>query len=110
MRSSGDLKWRHGEYSARDSATPYRLLDRIERGDALKGFARDRRRTALGDVKELSSQMCPAEGERDRVAGSRIIGNVLVGRVSIALHDAAIGLEQLQRVDGAAAWCIGVGD
>src|ERR1700680_3333811 len=42
-----------------------RLLDRIERGDALKGFARDRRRTAFCDIEELSSQVCPAEGEHD---------------------------------------------
>jgi hypothetical protein len=45
-------------------STADRLLDRIERGDALKGFARDGCGAALGDVEELSSQMCPAEGVR----------------------------------------------
>ena len=56
------------------------------------------------------TQMCPAEGERDGFAEICCVGNVLVGRVSIALHDAMIGIEQLQRVDGAAARRIGVGD
>ena len=39
-----------------------------------------------------------------------VIGDGLVGGVSVALHDAAIALEQLQRVDRAAARRIGVGD
>src|SRR5260370_9653849 len=80
-----------------------RLLDRIEHGDALKGFARDRRRTTLCDIKELSSQVCPAKGERDCTAGPCIVANVLVSGVSVALHDAAIGLERLQRARGATA-------
>ena len=65
------------------------LLDRIERGDAVQTFARDRRRTALCDIEELSSQMNPAKGERDGIAGPCVIGNGLVGRVAVALHDAA---------------------
>ena len=81
-----------------------RLLDRVEKSDAIQGFARDGCGAALGDVEEPSSQMCPAEGERDGFAEMCGVGNVLVGRVSVALHDAAIGLEQLQ------ARCIGVGD
>ena len=87
-----------------------RLLNRVEKSDAIEGFARDGCGAALGDFEELSSQMCPAEGERDGFAEICCVGNVLVGRVSIALHDAMIGIEQLQRVDGAAARRIGVGD
>jgi len=53
--------------------------------------------------------MNPAKGERDCVAGPCVIGNGLVGRVPVALHDATIALKQLQSVDGAAARRIGVG-
>ena len=47
-----------------------RLLDRVERGDALERLAGDRRVAALGDVEELAPQVRPAEGERDRLAGA----------------------------------------
>jgi hypothetical protein len=67
-----------------------RFLDHIERGDAFECFGRDRCRTALCDIEELSSQVCPAEGERDGFAEIFCVGNVLVGGVSVALHDAAI--------------------
>ena len=40
-----------------------RLLNRVEKSDAIEGFARDGCGAALGDFEELSSQMCPAEGE-----------------------------------------------
>jgi hypothetical protein len=43
---------------------PNRLLDRIELGDPLERLAGDRR-DALGLIEESSSQMRPAEGERD---------------------------------------------
>ena len=59
-----------------------RFLDHIERGDAFEDFARDRCRTALGDIEELSSQVCPAEGERDGFAEIFCVGNVLVGGVA----------------------------
>jgi hypothetical protein len=39
--------------------------------------------------------MSPAEGERHRLAAG-CVGDILVGRVPITLHDAAIVLEQLQ--------------
>ena len=42
-------------------------------------------------------------------SGTRV-GNGLVGRIAVALHDAAIVVEQLQRVDRAATRRIGVGD
>ena len=62
----------------------------------------------LGDVEEFAAQMRPAEGERDRLVASRA-GNVLVGRISIALHDAAVVIEQLECMDGAAARGVAVG-
>ena len=40
-----------------------RLLNRVEKSDAIEGFARDGCGAALGDFEELSSQMCPAEGD-----------------------------------------------
>ena len=92
------------------------LLPRIVFSIAYSAAMRSRASLAIGAEppfaisKNFSSQVCPAEGERDRVAGPCIIGNGLVSRVSVALHDAAIALEQLERVDGAAARCIGVGD
>jgi hypothetical protein len=51
----------------------------VEPRDALKSPAGDRCITVLGDVEELAPQMCPAEGERDRLAATRI-GDVLVGQ------------------------------
>ena len=47
-----------------------RLLDRVKSSDALERFARDRRVAALGDVEEVTPQVRPAEGERDRLAGA----------------------------------------
>jgi hypothetical protein len=86
-----------------------RLLDRIERGNAHERLAGDRRRTALGDVEEAAPQMGPAEGKRDRIA-ARGVGNGFVSLVPIALHDAAIAIEQLERVDRAATGSVGEGD
>ena len=70
----------------------------IELRDTLECLAGDRRAAAFGNVEEFAAQMRPAEGERDRLAARRA-GNVLVGRISIALHDAAVVLEQLERMD-----------
>ena len=86
-----------------------RLLDRIERGDAFERFAGDRRIAALGVVVEPSPQMRPAERERDGLV-RRLGGDLLVGRVAVALHDAAIAVEQLQRMHRAAAGRVGEGD
>ena len=91
------------------AAAADRLLDRIERRDAFERLAGDRRGTAFGDVEEAAPQMGPAEGERDRLVGCSV-GDGLVSRISIALHDAAIAIEQLERVDRAAPRSIGVGD
>jgi hypothetical protein len=77
--------------------------------DALESFAGDRRAAALGDVEEAPAQMRPTEGERDRLAAGGI-GNGLVGDVAVALHDPAIVLEQLERVDRAATGSVAVGD
>jgi hypothetical protein len=88
---------------------PDRLLDCIEDSNALKSFAGDRRRAALGDVEELAPQMGPAKGERDCLV-TRSVRNRLVSRITVAVHDAAIVVEQLERVDGAATRSVGVGD
>jgi transposase-like protein len=90
------------------AATSDRLFDGIEGGDARKRLAGDRRWTILSDVVESAAQMGPAERERDRLA-SGVVGNGLVGGIAVALHDAAIAVEQLERVDGAATGCVGVG-
>src|SRR6516165_9986296 len=89
--------------------TADRLLDRVERRDALERFAGDRRVAALGEVEEVAPQMCPAEGQRDRLAGC-LVGDAFVGRVAVALHDAAIAIEQLERVDRTATRRIAEGD
>jgi len=64
-------------------------------------LARDRRIAALGDIEETAAQVRSAERERDRLA-RRFVGDGLVGRIAVALHDAAITIEQLERVDRAA--------
>jgi hypothetical protein len=71
-----------------------RLLDRIEFCNAFECLARDRSVAALGDVEELAAQMCPAEGKRNRLAGCGS-GDRLVGGITVALHDAAILIEEL---------------
>ena len=63
----------------------------------------------LAMVVEPAAQMRPAEGERDGLA-RRLGGELLVGGVAVALHDAAIAVEQLQRMHRAAAGRVGVGD
>lgn len=90
------------------AAASDRLLDGIEGGDPRQRLARDRCRTVLGDVVEAAAQMRPAERQRDRLA-SGVVGNGLVGSIAVALHDAAIAIEQLERVDGAATGRVGVG-
>src|ERR1700740_2056530 len=52
--------------------------------------------------------MRPAEGERNGLAGGG--GNLLVGGIAVALHDAAIALEQLEPVDRAAPGRVAKGD
>ncbi len=81
--------------------------DAMKEADPRQRFARDRCWTVLGDVVEAAAQMGPAEGKRDRLA-SGTVGNGLVGGIAVALHDAAIAVEQLERVDGAATWGVGV--
>jgi hypothetical protein len=91
------------------AAAPDRLLDGIQGGDALERLAGDRRGTALRDVVEAAPQMGPAKSQGDCLLALGV-GNVLVGRVPIALHDAAIAIEQLERVHGAATGSVGIGD
>src|SRR5262245_56087629 len=92
----------------RRAHSPDRLLDCIERGNAFERLARDRRIAALGDVEEPAAQMRPAEGKRDGLA--RRGSNLLVGGITVALHDAAIALEQLEPVDRTAAGSVAIGD
>ena len=66
-------------------------------------------RAVLGDIEELAAQMIPTESERDRLA-AWFVGDGLVGRVSVALDDAAVILEQLPGVDRAATGRVAVGD
>ena len=66
------------------------LLDQIKCGDAFERLVRNWRRSSFGDIKELSSQMLPTKYERDGVARAWVIGNVLVSRIAVALHDPAI--------------------
>src|SRR5262245_64892918 len=88
--------------------SPDRLLDCIERGNAFERFARDRRIAALGDVEEPAAQMRPAESKGDGLA--RRGSNLLVGGITVALHDAAIALEQLEPVDRTAGGSVAIGD
>src|ERR1700741_4773982 len=90
------------------TAASDRLLDGIEGGDARKRLAGDRRRAAFRDIEEAAPQMRPAERQRNRLVRGGV-GNGLVGGIAVALHDAAIAVEQLERVDGAATGRVGVG-
>ena len=69
-----------------------RVLYSIERGDAFKRLAGDRRVSSFGEVEESAAQVRPAEGERNRLA-RRFGGYSFVGGVTVALHDAAIAVE-----------------
>src|SRR6476620_9306293 len=112
-RPQPDDKW-SAAFLAHDAAriggtAVDRLLDRIECGAAFERLAGDRRVAVFGDIEELTPQMRPAEGERDRLlAGSA--GNRLIGGISVALHDAAIGPEELKRMDRSATGSVAVGD
>src|SRR5256885_555616 len=83
------------------------LLDRIELRDSLKSFARDRCVAALGNIEEVAPKMAPAESKRDRCARCRISKGLVRG-ISIALHDPAVVVEQLERVYGAAPGSVAV--
>src|SRR5436190_18806422 len=85
------------------------FLDCVQSRDALECFAGDRCGTALGDVIEAAPQVGPAKRQRDRFI-AHAVGNSLIGHVPIALYDAAIAIEQLERVHRAPTGGIGVGD
>src|SRR5262245_61759622 len=53
--------------------------------------------------------MGPTERERNRFTRRRV-GDALVGGVAVALHDAAITFEQLERMDRAAPGRVAIGD
>jgi hypothetical protein len=60
-------------------------------------------------LSAVDAPMRPAKGECNRLTAS-CIGDVLVGYISIASHDAAIMFEQLERVDRAPTGSVAVGD
>jgi hypothetical protein len=88
--------------------SPDCLLDGIERSNPFKRFARDRPIATFGDIVEPPAQVRPTEGERDHLAGGG--GNLLVGGIAVALHDAAIAFEQFEPVDRAAPRRVAEGD
>jgi len=112
-RSERDEKW-FGSFLTHRAArlgtvAADRLLDRVERRDAGKRFARDWCVAFLGDIEELAPQMGPAEGEHDCLAGCSL-GDRLVGRIAIALDDTAVAIEQLECMDCAATRSVAEGD
>src|ERR1700748_3183812 len=70
----------------------------------------DRRRSALGDLVEPPSQVGPTEGQDYGVTGATALNYLLVGRIAVALHDAAITSEQRHRMLGAASRSVGIDD
>lgn len=85
------------------------LLDRVERGNALERFAGDWRVAAFGNVEKPAPQMGPTEREHNRFTRFGA-GNGLVGGIAIALHDAAITLQQFEGVDRAAPGSVAIGN
>src|SRR5262249_12535751 len=85
------------------------LLDGIDLRNPSERFARDRRLGILLDIIELAAHMRPAEGERNGFAAG-LAGARLVGRIAVALHHAAVAGEQLECVNGATAWRVGISD
>src|SRR5512144_2252683 len=73
------------------AAGAYGGLDVVERGDAAQRLGRDRRRAGLGQVVEAPPHMAPAEDQRDGVLSAT--SELLVGRVAVALQDAAIAAQ-----------------
>src|ERR1700747_3011580 len=104
--------WRRGPRGARGrgSAAADLVLDGIERSDALQRLIGDRRRATLGDLVEAPADMGPAEGERHGAALPPGIGQLPVGRIAVALHDAGIAGERLQPLFGAAPGRVGIDD
>src|SRR4029453_13140302 len=82
-------------------------LDRVEAGDAPQSLARDRRRPGSGDLIEVPAPVRPAEGERRWTPGTLRVGQLLVGAIAVALHDAGIALEQGDSMRGAATGSVG---
>jgi hypothetical protein len=77
-------------------------FDRVECGNPLQCFDRDRR-LRLGQVIEAAAHVAPAERERDGRIGGLGSGELLVGRVAVALEDAAVAAEQSVGVGVSAA-------
>jgi hypothetical protein len=67
------------------SLAPDGLFDPVERGNAQQRLPGNGSVALPGDLEEASPDMRPTEGERDR-----IVRQLLVRRVAVALHDATI--------------------
>ena len=91
----------HGWIGAVQSAGPNA---RVERRDPFERLVGDRCVAALINVEEVAPQMRPTEGKRERLAGHGVRDR-LVSRIAVALHHAVIAIEQLERVNRAAAGC-----
>jgi hypothetical protein len=74
------------------------LFDPIECGNAHERLRGNGGVAFPGDLEEAAPDMRPAEGERDRV-----VRQLLVRRVAVALHDATIVLQQRVQVHRASA-------
>src|SRR6516165_1377333 len=85
-------------------------FDGIEFRDALECLARDRRRAPSVDVEEQSPPMRPAKNQRDLAVGKLPSGQLLIGGVAVALHDAGIAPKQSECMFTAAPGRVGVDD
>src|SRR6516165_10858876 len=74
------------------------FLDSVNLRNARNRFGGDRRIAALGDLEELTPQVAPAKGDSDPVRRQ-----LLVRRIAVALHDAAIICQQLLKILAASA-------
>ena len=83
-------------------------LNAVEGGDPLQRFHSDRRGGSAGDVDEVPTDVRPTVRE-EHLAGA-LSGQGLVGAVSVALHHALEGLQELQRMGVRPAGRIGEDD
>src|SRR3546814_9466330 len=82
------------------------LLDRVDLGDALQGFLRERCLAAR--VDKPTPQVRPAVGFLDAGVGSVILAKLVVGLPGIDLQNALVATQQLLAPHLSAAWHGGV--
>src|SRR4029079_16938545 len=73
-------------------------FDLVEPGDAPECFFGDRGSSTFGDFVDPPPPVCPAEGQDHGIARAPSIGQLLVGRIPVALHDAPSTGEQRHRM------------